>query len=143
MVDGNQLLSPLAHLSLRSEELFGSDFVGSVVVRRDVAEPIDTRRNTDFTASDQTATFGRVGFASVRDDVKQMSLQKSDQGSVVTKLVSPIRRYATKYRLSQRSALKCRAKITSTLRVASLVLHNFQSQFFKLLRINLTRRVDH
>ena len=70
MVDGNQLLTPLAHLSLRSEELFGGNFVGSMVVRRNVAEPIDTRRNTGFTASDQTATFGGIGFASVRDDVK-------------------------------------------------------------------------
>jgi hypothetical protein len=72
MVDGNQLLSPLAHLSLRSEEFFGGDFVGDVAVRRDVAELVYSFRETTFGPTDQSAALSRIGFTGMCNDFREM-----------------------------------------------------------------------
>lgn len=72
MVDGNQLLSPLAHLSLRREEFFGGDFVRDVVVKRDVAELVDSFGEKAFGSTDQSAAFSRIGFTGMCNDVDEM-----------------------------------------------------------------------
>ncbi len=67
MVNGEQFLAALAHLSLRSEEVFRGCFVADFGLGGHVAKTIKSVGFGFRSAADQAATFSRHSFAGMID----------------------------------------------------------------------------
>jgi hypothetical protein len=65
VIDCEQFLAPLAHLSLGGEKVFGRRFVSVFGVPGDVSEAIDRAGVLRVAAADEAAAFGWSEFASM------------------------------------------------------------------------------
>src|SRR6266542_1588598 len=78
MIYRQELLAPLAYLTLGAKEILWRCFVGNLLIFRYVAQPINTRDPSSLGPSQQPAAFGRVRLASMCEDPLNLILIKRD-----------------------------------------------------------------
>ena len=76
MIDREQFLAAVAHLSLGGEEVFRSGFVAHFGVSGDVAEAIKRSGLSAGESADQAATFSRRSFTGMSDHCLEMFAAK-------------------------------------------------------------------
>ena len=76
MIDREQFLAAVAHLSLGGEEVFRSGFVAHFGVGGDIAEAIKRSGPGTGESAYQTATFSRRSFTSMSDHCLEMFAAK-------------------------------------------------------------------
>ena len=72
MIDGQEFFTAVAHLALRSEEIFGSRFVRDDFVGSEVAQGINAFCDAVVCTANHPATFGRRGREGVRKNLISM-----------------------------------------------------------------------
>src|SRR2546422_2514336 len=78
VIDGQQLLSTLAHQPLRSEQLFRRCFIGDQWIARDIRELIDAFGFTLVEAADQATAFSRIALAGLCENLTGLATGQNE-----------------------------------------------------------------